>query len=63
LSTQEIVRAWTDEEYRDSLGEQELAGIPESPVGVVELRDSELTFGDAIGAATYYCTYPATRPC
>ena len=38
----DIVRAWKDAEYRESLSSEELAMIPEKPVGEVELSDEEL---------------------
>lgn len=36
-----IVRAWKDAEYRKTLSAEELALIPENPVGVVELTEDE----------------------
>ncbi len=38
----DIVRAWKDPEYRNSLTEGELAMLPSNPAGMVELSDSEL---------------------
>jgi mersacidin/lichenicidin family type 2 lantibiotic len=37
-----IVRAWKDEEYRQSLSASELALLPENPAGSLELTDDEL---------------------
>ena len=37
-----IVRAWKDAEYRNSLSVEELAMVPANPVGEVELRDEDL---------------------
>ena len=37
-----IVRAWKDETYRQSLSVEELAVLPVNPVGEVELTDVEL---------------------
>lgn len=42
MSHEYIIRAWRDEEYRMSLSEQEQAGLPENPVGLIELTDIEL---------------------
>ena len=42
-----IIRAWKDEEYRLTLGADERAALPESPVGRVELTDEQL--GDVAG--------------
>lgn len=38
----DIIRAWKDEEYRDSLSEEERAALPAHPAGVIELSDLEL---------------------
>ncbi len=37
----DITRAWKDENYRESLGEEELSALPANPAG--ELCDSELS--------------------
>ncbi len=43
MSTAEIVRAWTDKEYRNSLTPEQLASLPENPAGnAEELVDYEL---------------------
>ncbi|MGA8595261.1 MAG: mersacidin/lichenicidin family type 2 lantibiotic [Bryobacteraceae bacterium] len=41
MSTQHIIRAWKDEEYRRSLSNTERAALPENPAGVTELSDSQ----------------------
>ena len=38
----DIVRAWKDEAYRQSLSEEERLALPESPVGEIELTDADL---------------------
>jgi mersacidin/lichenicidin family type 2 lantibiotic len=38
----EIIRAWTDEEYRLSLSEEERALLPDNPAGLPELSDPDL---------------------
>ena len=38
----DIVRAWKDEAYRQSLSNEELAMLPESPAGEFELTEAEL---------------------
>ena len=38
----DIVRAWKDEDYRLGRSEEELAGIPDSPAGTIELADMDL---------------------
>ena len=38
----DIIRAWKDEAYRQSLSEEERRTLPESPVGDIELTDADL---------------------
>ena len=42
LSPEEIVRAWKDEEYRDSLTEEQREALPPAPSEIAELSDEEL---------------------
>lgn len=42
MSTKNIIRAWKDEAYRNSLSQEELAQLPANPVGLIELDDAEL---------------------
>jgi mersacidin/lichenicidin family type 2 lantibiotic len=42
VSTEDIIRAWRDEEYRESLNEEQRAALPESPVGPIDLSEEEL---------------------
>ncbi len=43
MTNNDIIRAWKDAEYRKSLSAEELALVPESPVGQVELTEADLT--------------------
>jgi len=38
----DIVRAWKDRSYRESLSDEEQALLPENPVGQLELTEDEL---------------------
>ena len=38
----DVVRAWKDAAYRESLTKDELQGIPGNPAGIVELTDEQL---------------------
>ena len=38
----QIIRAWKDSEYRQTLDERALASLPASPIGGVELSDEQL---------------------
>ncbi len=42
MSKMDIVRAWKDEAYRQTLSEEELRSLPENPAGEIELNDSDL---------------------
>jgi mersacidin/lichenicidin family type 2 lantibiotic len=42
MSHQDIIRAWKNEEYRNSLSDAERAQLPENPAGLIELPDEEL---------------------
>jgi mersacidin/lichenicidin family type 2 lantibiotic len=42
MSRKHIIRAWKDEDFRNSLSDQERAVLPEHPAGLIELADTEL---------------------
>lgn len=42
MSTDKIISAWKDEEYRMSLTESERAELPDSPVGIIELSNQQM---------------------
>lgn len=42
MSDVDVVRAWKDEEYRNSLTEDERAALPPNPAGPSELTDQDL---------------------
>ena len=57
MSKRNIIRAWKDPEYRESLSEEIKAELPDNPAGPIELIDISMTFAGA--AATEMCTkYP-----
>jgi mersacidin/lichenicidin family type 2 lantibiotic len=39
---EDIIRAWKDEEYRNSLSEEQRAQLPENPAGMVELPEADM---------------------
>lgn len=49
MSKQDIIRAWKDEEYRNSLSEAQRAELPDNPAGAIELPDDELENAAAAG--------------
>ncbi|MBE9166110.1 mersacidin/lichenicidin family type 2 lantibiotic [Pleurocapsales cyanobacterium LEGE 06147] len=42
MSNEDIIRAWKDEEYRNSLSEEQLKLLPDNPAGIAELSDEVL---------------------
>jgi mersacidin/lichenicidin family type 2 lantibiotic len=42
MSHVDIIRAWKDEDYRNSLSEEQRAQLPENPAGIVELSDEAM---------------------
>ena len=42
MSNIDIIRAWKDEEYRNSLSEEQRNQLPENPAGIVKLSDAEM---------------------
>ncbi|MFP3939467.1 MAG: mersacidin/lichenicidin family type 2 lantibiotic [Thermoanaerobaculia bacterium] len=38
----DVIRAWKDRDYRESLSEAEQAALPEHPTGIAELDDAAL---------------------
>jgi mersacidin/lichenicidin family type 2 lantibiotic len=69
----DVIRAWKDEEYRNSLSAEQLAELPENPAGLIELTDADLgaihgaaapkfTWGDdsCLGVCTANCSWFCT---
>ena len=42
MSKLDIIRAWKDDEYRESLSATERLRLPLNPAGVIELTDNEI---------------------
>ena len=42
MSKSNIIRAWKDPVYRNSLSESERAALPSNPAGSIELSDADL---------------------
>ena len=42
LTINEIIRAWKDKQFRDSLNEEQRAELPANPAGLVEIDDEQL---------------------
>jgi mersacidin/lichenicidin family type 2 lantibiotic len=44
LNVQDIIRAWKDKSFRDSLSEEQRAQLPDNPAGLVEIDDEQLVY-------------------
>lgn len=53
MLTNEIIRAWKDRDYRDSLSEEQRALLPDNPIGEV-LSDKDLQDVSAAGTTATY---------
>ena len=53
MNSDEIIRAWKDEEYRLGLSDARLSALPQNPVGLIELNDEDL--GDVAGGTAGIC--------
>ncbi|HVF56056.1 MAG TPA: mersacidin/lichenicidin family type 2 lantibiotic [Pyrinomonadaceae bacterium] len=42
MNREQIIRAWKDEDFRESLNDVERSMLPEHPSGVVSISDDEL---------------------
>ncbi len=42
MSNIDIIRAWKDEDYFNSLSEEMRSQLPENPAGIIELADTEM---------------------
>lgn len=43
MSNEDIIRAWKDEDYWNSLSQEGRSQLPENPAGIIELSDEEMT--------------------
>jgi len=60
MNTVNIIRAWKDAEYRNSLSAAELAALPQHPAGLVELPEEEMA---AVAGSKSYFTGTCGRVC
>ncbi len=52
MSIEQIIKAWKDEDFRNSLSAEQLENLPENPTGLIELDDFEAIIN---GGATNNC--------
>lgn len=57
MSNDDITRAWKDEEYRNSLSEEQRSQLPENPAGKIELTQEDLqsVVGGRIHTEAFIC--------
>ena len=55
MTTKNIIRAWKDAEYRNSLSAREQASLPANPAGGIELAEADLD--GVTGGASIPWTY------
>ena len=66
ISGKDVIRAWKDADYRESLSAEDRAALPNHPAGLVDLSDAELELvRGAIEATPHQTTAAATHwgPC
>jgi mersacidin/lichenicidin family type 2 lantibiotic len=66
MSNIDIIRAWKNQEYRESLSQEILAQLPKNPAGAIELSDLEMSaIAGGFNASTYSedCMLPYTKHC
>lgn len=53
----DIIRAWKDEEYRNSLSQEQRSQLPENPAGMIELSDEDMgsVVGGRVAAGSDMC--------
>jgi mersacidin/lichenicidin family type 2 lantibiotic len=59
MANVDIIRAWKDEEYFNSLSEAERAALPVHPSGLIELADEDLRgLSGGSDSTVESCTFP-----
>jgi len=55
----DVIRAWKDEEYFNSLTEKQRRGLPSHPAGLIELSDDDLQMAvGGSGSTNTDCSHP-----
>ena len=57
MPASELVRAWKDEEYRETLTAEQRAQLPEHPSGPVEFGEPQLEDESLFGPAARRCKF------
>lgn len=61
MSNLDIIRAWKDEEYRNSLSDEQRSQLPENPAGMVELSDTDME--SIAGGGAFSICWGKTKRC
>jgi mersacidin/lichenicidin family type 2 lantibiotic len=63
MSNEDIIRAWKDEDYSNSLSEEQRSQLPENPAGIAELSEQEMETiqGGDVGKNATGCVCPGTN--
>ncbi len=61
MSHEDIIRSWKDEEYRNSLSEEQRVQLPENPAGLIELPDMDME--SIAGGGAFSICWGRTRGC
>jgi len=64
MSEIDIIRAWKDPEYRNSLTEEQRKQLPENPAGMIEMSDEETEKIEGGKSTTsIFCKYSYSLGC
>ena len=65
LSSEDIIRAWKDEEFRQGLSDAQRAQLPDHPAGAIEMSDLDADESWGAGIRTYSpgCTWNPGHCC
>ena len=55
MSNFDIVRAWKDQDYLESLSEDQRSALPENPAGVIDMTDKEIESLNGASFASWLC--------
>ena len=63
MSVENIIRAWKDEDFRQSLSAAERALLPEHPAGLIDLTAAELdALSGGVQGPTANCSQASDQP-
>ena len=65
MSNRDVIRAWKNPAYRNSLRKAERSTIPDNPAGTIEISDEDLgkVAGGEVAPLTGRCTIPCSLGC